>query len=92
VNGKIEFQVVGIQWGDAQGLKALEIQFDPEEKYLPVDNLQITDSGSWNFWTYVWTPQEPGRYLIRLRAKGKNVAARRLESGYYARSVEIDDI
>jgi DMSO/TMAO reductase YedYZ molybdopterin-dependent catalytic subunit len=92
VNGKIEFQVVGIQWGDAQGLKALEIQFDPEEKYLPVDNFQITDSGSWNFWRYVWTPQEPGTYLIRLRAKGTNVAARRLESGYYARSVEINDI
>jgi DMSO/TMAO reductase YedYZ molybdopterin-dependent catalytic subunit len=92
VNGKIEFHVVGIQWGDARGLERLEIQFNPKEEYVPVDNFQITDSDGWNFWKYVWTPQKAGTYLIRVRAKGLSVAARRLESGYYTRSVEISDI
>jgi DMSO/TMAO reductase YedYZ molybdopterin-dependent catalytic subunit len=92
VNGKIEFHVVGIQWGDARGLAGLEIQFNPEEKYFPVENFQISNSGFWNFWRAVWTPQKAGTYSIRLRAKGTNVAARRLESGYYTRSVEISDI
>jgi hypothetical protein len=40
----------------------------------------------------VWTPQKSGRYLIRLRVKGVNVVARRLDSGYYMRSVEIQEI
>jgi DMSO/TMAO reductase YedYZ molybdopterin-dependent catalytic subunit len=92
VNGRIEFHVVGIQWGDARGVEGLEIQFNPEEKYVPVKNFSISNTASWNLWSHVWIPQKPGTYLIQLRAKGKNVAARRLESGYYTRSLEIRDI
>jgi DMSO/TMAO reductase YedYZ molybdopterin-dependent catalytic subunit len=92
VDGKIEFHVVGIQWGDARGIEGLEIQFDPEGRFLPVANFQMSGNDSWNFWKYVWIPQEPGTYFIQLRAKGKNVTARRLESGYYTRSVEISNI
>lgn len=92
VNGKIEFHVFGIQWGDAQGFEGLEIQFNPEDRFLPMGNFQMSGNDFWNFWKYVWIPEKPGTYLIRLRAKGANLAARKLASGYYARSVEISDI
>jgi DMSO/TMAO reductase YedYZ molybdopterin-dependent catalytic subunit len=92
VNGKTEFHVVGIQWGDARGVEGLEIQFNPEEKYFPVANFAIANNGWWNLWSHRWIPQKPGSYSIRLRAKGTNVASRRLESGYYVRSVETLEI
>jgi hypothetical protein len=55
-------------------------------------DFKISTEGAWNFWRHVWTPQKPGRYLIRLRVKGPDVLARRLNDGYYLRSVEIKEI
>lgn len=92
VNGKTEFHVMGIQWGGSHPIEGLEIQFNPEEAFAPVKNFRISPDGGWNFWTHMWTPQKPGRYLIRLRVTGEHVTARRLDAGYYARSVEITDI
>jgi hypothetical protein len=57
-----------------------------------VKNFRISPYGGWNFWNHVWTPQKPGRYLIRLRVTGDHVIARRLNAGYYMRSVEIMEI
>lgn len=92
VNGKTEFRVVGIQWGNARGVEGLEIQFNPEEKYFPVENFVMSNNSWWNLWRHAWIPQNPGTYLIRLRTKGTSVTARRLESGYYVRSIEILEI
>jgi DMSO/TMAO reductase YedYZ molybdopterin-dependent catalytic subunit len=92
VNGKVKFRVVGIQWGGSRPIEGLEIQFNPEEDYVPVEDFRISAHGTWNFWTHVWTPQKPGRYMIRLRLKDSNVVAKRLSSGYYLRSVEISEI
>lgn len=92
VNGKIEFRVIGIQWGGTQRVDGLEIQFNADESYVPVEEFKISADGAWNFWRHVWTPQKPGRYLIRLRVKGPDVIARRLNAGYYMRSVEIQEI
>jgi DMSO/TMAO reductase YedYZ molybdopterin-dependent catalytic subunit len=92
INGKIEFHVMGIQWGGPPPIDGLEIQFNPEEKFVPVDNFRLSPGDSWNFWKQIWTPKASGRYLIRLRPKNANVVARRLRSGYYLRSVEIVDL
>jgi DMSO/TMAO reductase YedYZ molybdopterin-dependent catalytic subunit len=91
VAGKIKFRVVGIQWGGSRPIEGLEIQFNAEEDYVPVDDFRISTHDSWSFWNKAWTPQKGGRYLIRLRLKGSNNVARRLDSGYYMRSVEITE-
>jgi DMSO/TMAO reductase YedYZ molybdopterin-dependent catalytic subunit len=91
-NGRNEFRVIGIQWGGTKRLGGLEIQFNADESFVPVDDFQIGADGAWNFWKHVWVPQKAGRYLIRLRVKGADVVARRLNAGYYLRSVEIRDI
>jgi DMSO/TMAO reductase YedYZ molybdopterin-dependent catalytic subunit len=92
VNGKTEFRVTGIQWGGSQKIDGLEIQFNADKGFVPVADFKISTEGAWNFWRHVWTPQKPGRYLIRLRVKGPDVLARRLNDGYYLRSVEIKEI
>jgi hypothetical protein len=37
-------------------------------------------------------PAKPGTYFIRLRLKDRGIRARRLDAGYYTRSVKIADI
>lgn len=92
VGGKIKFRVVGIQWGGSRPIGGLEIQFNPEEEYVTVTNFKIGANDSWNFWSHAWTPQKTGKYLIRLRVRGSNNVTRRLDSGYYSRSVVTTEV
>jgi DMSO/TMAO reductase YedYZ molybdopterin-dependent catalytic subunit len=92
VNGKSTYRVVGILWGGTSPVNALEIRFNPEQDYVPVDHFQRSLKDSWSFWSHAWTPSERGKYMIRLRVKEPRVVARRLDSGYYLRSVEIEEI
>jgi DMSO/TMAO reductase YedYZ molybdopterin-dependent catalytic subunit len=91
VDNEIKYRVVGILWGGAQPVKVLEIRFNPEEEYVPVENLHQSGSVSWNFWTHTWAPKTTGVYLIRLRVKDPIVPQIRLDAGYYVRSVEITE-
>jgi DMSO/TMAO reductase YedYZ molybdopterin-dependent catalytic subunit len=101
VDEKIKYSVAGILWGGSQPVKDLEIRFNPEEDYVRVDSL--SDSGRageavnfkndpWTLWSHAWSPKEPGTYSIRLAVKDPPVQARRLDSGYYVRSVEILEV
>jgi DMSO/TMAO reductase YedYZ molybdopterin-dependent catalytic subunit len=92
VEEKIKYRVVGIIWGGSGAPKDLEIRFNPEEDYVPVENLQQTAQNPWTFWTHVWAPHQAGSYMIRLRVKDPGVIARRLDLGYYMRTVEITEI
>jgi DMSO/TMAO reductase YedYZ molybdopterin-dependent catalytic subunit len=92
VHGKIRFRVAGIQWGGTSPIEDLEIRFNPEESYEPVEDFQPSAHDLWHFWSHVWTPQASGKYFIHLRTKRPNVVAKRLDSGYYERIVEIADL
>jgi DMSO/TMAO reductase YedYZ molybdopterin-dependent catalytic subunit len=92
VGEKIKYRIVGILWGGSSLVKALEIRFNPEEDYVPVDYFQHAANDPWSFWSHAWTPRETGTYIIRLRVKDPAVVTRRLDSGYYVRTVEITEI
>ena len=92
VNGKIRYRVVGILWGGTQPVKVLQIRFNPEEDYVPVDYFSQSTNDPWSFWTHAWSPREPGTYSIRLMVKEPAVRTRRLDSGYYVRTVEINEV
>jgi hypothetical protein len=92
VDEKIKYKVVGILWGGSRPLKSLEIRFNPEEDYVAVDSFQQTANDPWSFWTHAWTPKQIGTHLIRLRVNEPGVPTRRLDLGYYMRSVEITEI
>jgi DMSO/TMAO reductase YedYZ molybdopterin-dependent catalytic subunit len=92
VEGKIKYRVVGIAWGGSQPVSGLEIRFDSEENYVPVDDFKQNTNDPWSFWTHVWTPTKPAIYFIQLRVKDTWVPTRRLNAGYYIRSVNLLDI
>lgn len=92
VAGKIKYRVVGIAWGGSQPVKVLAIRFNPEEDYVPVENFNHTRNDPWTLWTHTWSPAAPGKYIIRLAVKEPQVQARRLDSGYYARTVEVSEV
>lgn len=93
VAGKVKYRVVGIQWGGSERVTALEIRFNPEEDYVPVDHVApAAAASSWALWTHAWTPRQPGPYIIRLRVRNSRTRTRRLDAGAYVRSVEITEI
>jgi DMSO/TMAO reductase YedYZ molybdopterin-dependent catalytic subunit len=92
VNGKMKYRVVGILWGGTRPVKKLEIRFNPEEDYSAVSEFSHTSNDPWTFWSHAWEPQAPGTYMIRLRVTDPLVTTKRLDAGYYLRTVEITEI
>jgi len=92
VRGKIKYRVVGILWGGSQLVKTLEIRFNPEEDYMRVDDFSHTTNDPWSFWSHAWTPKTVGTYMIRLRVTDPIIETKRLDSGYYVRTVEVREI
>jgi len=92
IAGKIKYRVVGIAWGGSQLVKILQIRFNPEEDYVAVENFNHVKNDPWTLWTHSWSPKAPGTYAIRLALKEPVVQARRLDSGYYVRTVEITEV
>lgn len=92
VNGQIKYRVIGIAWGGSQPAKALQIRFNPDEDFVTVDSIQPAGNNSWGFWSHTWTPRKPDTYIIRLKVPDNSIRTRRLDMGFYARSVRIMDI
>jgi DMSO/TMAO reductase YedYZ molybdopterin-dependent catalytic subunit len=96
VDRKIKYRVQGIAWGGSRPVSGLEIRFssgfNAGEVFVPVDDFEQTANDPWSFWTHPWMPITPGLYFIQLRVKDVTVPSRRLDSGYYVRSVEITEI
>lgn len=89
VGGAFKYRVVGLLWGGSAPVKKLEIRFNPEQEYVPVDHLDPPGRDSWRFWIHIWAPQKEGTHLIRLRVRDPVVEAKRLNSGFYVRAVEL---
>jgi DMSO/TMAO reductase YedYZ molybdopterin-dependent catalytic subunit len=92
VDERIMYRLTGILWGGSRPVSNLEIRFNPEEDYIPVETVEQKVNDPWSFWTHTWRPKGPGDYLIRLRIKDPEIAATRLNAGYYLRSVEITEV
>jgi DMSO/TMAO reductase YedYZ molybdopterin-dependent catalytic subunit len=90
--GKIEYRVIGIQWGGPHPDDGLEIQFNPQGPFVTVDDVPHERGDGWSFWSHTWRPAKPGRYTLQLRLRDRSVRTRRLDMGFYARSVVIDEV
>ena len=89
---KTLYRIAGILWGGSTRVKKLQIRFNPEEDYIDVHELEQKSNDPWSFWSHNWEPQRQGSYLIRLRVAAPTVIARRLDAGYYMRSVDIAEV
>jgi DMSO/TMAO reductase YedYZ molybdopterin-dependent catalytic subunit len=92
VNGKLKYRLTGLLWGGHETVSKLGIRFNPEEEYVPIESLRVPQTAPWTLWSHTWAPSERGRYTIRLSILEPSEKPKRLEAGYYARTVEIDDI
>ena len=89
--GKIEYRLIGIAWGVRPATGAWEIQFSPRERFFSLDRFSQSDD-AWSLWSQTWRPAKPGSYTIQLRLKERTIRTRRLDLGFYARSVVIDEV
>lgn len=86
----VEYRIQGIVWGGVKPLQSLEIQFEPKQEFSRVDYIQAASSDNvWRLWRHRWKPPGPGIYQICLRNPDRSIPSRRLDQGYYFRSVEI---
>lgn len=90
IANKITYKVVGIQWGGRISQPEIEIRFNPDGPFVPVENLR--SEASYCYWGCEWSPARLGRFTMRLRLNTANSTASRLDSGYYDRTVEITDV
>jgi len=91
VGRKIKYRVHGIQWGGSVQGQGLEMRFNPGDAFVRVESIQPL-AGRFSIWNHEWVPPRTGKFTIRLRLHSAQNDARRLDSGYYDRSVEITEI
>lgn len=92
VAGKVKYRIVGILWGGSERVQTLQIRFNPEEEFVAVKGLQQAKTDPWTIWTHTWSPPKPGLYSIRLAVADPPVRARKMDAGYYDRSVSISEV
>lgn len=87
--GQVRYRVVGILWGGDRLIDSLEIRFNPDQPFVPVQGFQHRSVTTWNLWSHSWRPETAGRKRIQLRVADPKVRTRRLDSGYYTRTVDL---
>jgi DMSO/TMAO reductase YedYZ molybdopterin-dependent catalytic subunit len=92
VRGAIRYRVVGILWAGEKSTDALQIRFNPDMKYISVDEYRQFAHSTWTLWSHPWRPNSMGRYQIQLRVDDSSIRTRRLDRGYYNRQVEITEL
>lgn len=93
VDGRIIHRVVGIIWGGSKPTNKLSIRFGKGQRPVPVAHCPMpTDINTWSLWSTEWKPTGPGRYDITLTVDDSAIRTRRLDRGYYLRTVEIKEV
>jgi DMSO/TMAO reductase YedYZ molybdopterin-dependent catalytic subunit len=92
VGGKPRYRVVGIAWGGREPIKRLQIRFNPDEEFVDVTGFHQEKTDPWTLWPHLWAPRNPGTYSIQLAVAEPAVRARKLDSGYYVRTVTIGEV
>ena len=67
-------------------------EFNRGQEYVRVSHCRAGAPPTWTLWSHAWSPPTPGRYDIRLRIDDPAVGTRRLDAGYYERTVDIREV
>jgi DMSO/TMAO reductase YedYZ molybdopterin-dependent catalytic subunit len=87
------YRVIGIVWGGSEPVQTLGVSFDGGARFEPLRLAgQGTENRTWSLWEREWMPPAPGRYEIVCRIESPAVPMRRLDSGYYRRSIVLDEV
>ena len=88
----VEYRVLGIMWGGDRPTRALHIRFNDAASSVPVQSYRQTTNRTWTLWSHTWKPASPGTYRITMRVDDPAIRTRRLDQGFYARTVELTDV
>lgn len=91
VDGRLSYRVVGIIWGGEKTTDDLRIRFEGDRP-VPVEDYDHNTNKTWSLWSHTWRPRKPGRYRISMKVADSGIRTRRLDDGFYLRTVEIDDV
>ena len=90
-NSVYSFRVLNISSAARLAVIALAISLTacrPKTENSPAPN-PVTTNATWSWWSYAFEAPRPGRYETRLRVDDPAIRTRRLDSGFYARSVTL---
>ena len=85
------YRVIGIAWGGERPNTTLEFRAGESGAFEPVQ-IEPISTTTWTLWSHLWNPRTPGRYTFRLRYADPSVQTRRLDGGFYRRTVEVRDV
>jgi DMSO/TMAO reductase YedYZ molybdopterin-dependent catalytic subunit len=91
VDGRVKYRIVGIVWGGSAIAKSLNIRLDRQDE-AKVKLIYPLEKQPWAIWTHAWRPPKVGDYEIRMTIGDLGVRTRRLDSGFYTRTVRILDV
>jgi len=89
LDSKVIYRVVGILWGGVNAARSLAIRFNNHTNYVDVDAYEHQTNGTWSLWTHIWKPDRAGLYRIQLKIDNQSAPTRRLDAGYYVRTVKV---
>jgi DMSO/TMAO reductase YedYZ molybdopterin-dependent catalytic subunit len=93
IDGETMYLVTGILWGGQRPTDALQISFDRGASWEPVAVCPPHEqNATWTLWEHVWRPRDAGSYVIRMGIADADIRTRRLDSGYYDRTVTVDGV
>jgi DMSO/TMAO reductase YedYZ molybdopterin-dependent catalytic subunit len=82
------YRLLGILWGGERTVNRLIIRFGGGA-WEAVEGLEHRALNGWTFWTHTLRPERHGRLRIELRVADPDMPTRRLDRGYYARTIEV---
>jgi len=96
-DGSVAWVVAGLVWGGEATQDGLQIRFLPDgDDDATWEDVHVCperpDHRTWAIWEHRWRPEAAGRFELRLRLSDESVRTRRLDSGWYARTVELDEV
>lgn len=91
LDGEIVYRVVGILWGGEEPVTGLAFHDNAD-----VDTVSLCpeqqDNRSWTLWVHAWRPGLAGSHTLSMEVTAPKVSTRRLDTGWYLRTVAIDEV
>ena len=92
VDGQTIYKIAGILWGGKSTTDKLMIRLGKDNLQQRVESYSHRQNATWTLWQHTWKPDAIGDYEISLSVDDQKIRTRRLNRGYYDRSVKIENI
>jgi DMSO/TMAO reductase YedYZ molybdopterin-dependent catalytic subunit len=90
-DGAAVYRVVGVTWGGPVPADFLRIHLGDAEQVVEVAPPR-PDGRTWSLWETLWSPEQTGEQAIAATVDDPAIRTRRLDTGYYTRTVVIDEV